>query len=519
MLVQGGIPQYAPVYPQYYPQQPYAPQYYAQNRPSYPPPPQQRQAPPPALRQFARFQLNPADFTKDAPLGKGTFGSVFHATHRPTLIPVAIKELHCVLPAKQREYFEREVEILIRANGPFLLQMHGFTLEPSFSIVTEYVQGGSLWDFLRTNPRRLTPLQRTAIAYGIAHGMRSLHGYGVLHRDLKSSNILLAPGNLVRIADFGLGKSVEGAQQTITRAAGTAQWMAPEQIFTKNYGFPVDVYAFGTVLFELLTEQIPFHGLPQAEIYKILEAGKRPVIPVELASTDLYWVIYRCWEQDPTRRPTFEQICEEFETELLGFPGTNPGDLRPLRHYARKRDGSWIWSARAFGVELLSSPLDSSVDRVFAAAANGEIQEFVEAFMLGDMDVNVKDASGRTPLLLAILNGRPLMVTFLLGITGIDPNSLSPDGNPPIIVAVLSRQLDCLDALLACEAVDVNRKNERGDALVHVLLMVRRREYWHALSKAGRKPELTLKNKEGKTPKQIATEIGWTDVATRLPEG
>jgi hypothetical protein len=397
--------------------------------------------------------------------------------------------------------------------------MCGFTRESSFSIVTEFVPGGSLWDFLRKRPRTLTPAKRTSIAYGISHGMRSLHRQGVLHRDLKSCNILLANGELVRIADFGLGKFVEGAQQMVTQAAGTAQWMAPEQIFTKNYGFPVDVYAFGTVLFELLTEQIPFHGLPQSEIYKILEKGKRPVIPPEWASTDLYWLIYRCWDHDPARRPTFEELCDEFETGVLTFPGSSPSELKPLIHYAKKKDGSWLWDARKFGIDVVMDDGNDANEEMFGAAANGDIQRFTETFVrTSQMDINGRDADGYTALHLAVMNGRPLMVTYLMGITGIDVNALTLKGKePPVMLAVACRKLDCLQVLLENDATDVNRMNERGDALIHAIIALRRRSYWAAFEKSQKVADLTKKGADGKTPKQMATEVGWTDIAGKLP--
>jgi hypothetical protein len=390
--------------------------------------------------------------------------------------------------------------------------MCGFTLEPTFSIVTEFVPGGSLWDFLRKHPRTLSSSQRTMIAYGIAHGMRSLH------RDLKSCNILMAPGSIVRIADFGLGTFVDGAQQTVTRAAGTAQWMAPEQVFTKSYGLPVDVYAFGTVLFELLTEQIPFHGMKQADIYRMLQQGKRPVVPVEFADSDVYELIYRCWEKEPGMRPRFEEICDEFEAGVLVYPGTAPAELRSIVHYARKRDGSWIWNARQFGMRVMAAGGESPEERVFAAAADGDIQAFAEAFVRTEMDVNARNANGMAPLHLAVICGRPLMVTFLLGVSGIDPNLLTPDGTPPVILAPIHRQLECLEAMLACEAVDVNLPNARGDSLVHVLIYCRRTQDWRVFAMAGRKADLARKGAGGKTPKQLAIEFKWQEVAASLPD-
>jgi hypothetical protein len=137
----------------------------------------------------------------------------------------------------------------------------------------------------------------------------------------------------------------------------------------------VDVYAFGAVLFELLTEQIPFHGLPQAEIYKILEKGRRPVIPPELSSTQVYWLIYRCWNREPARRPTFEELWDEFEVGVLTFPGSSASHLKPLVHSAKKRGGSWIWDARKCEIGVVMAGGKDANQRVFAAAADGTFKD------------------------------------------------------------------------------------------------------------------------------------------------
>jgi serine/threonine protein kinase len=168
-----------------------------------------------------------------------------------TAQPTACKQLNVGrLPAQQAEYFQREIEILLKCHDPFLLQMYGFPVEPQFGIVTMFMEGGALWDFLRKNPGALTPVRHS----NIADGMKCLHQHETVHRDLESGNILLDRNLLPYVAGFGLGWFVEGAAQEVTQAAGTVQWMVAEQIFTKNYGLFADVYAYGIVLYKVLTE-------------------------------------------------------------------------------------------------------------------------------------------------------------------------------------------------------------------------------------------------------------------------
>jgi serine/threonine protein kinase len=211
-------------------------------------PPRSTLRAPARLNVFQDLEIQPGDFERRQLLGQGSFGSVHLCVDRRTGWTGAFKTLTSdKLDAQQLEFFQREVEILAKCHHPFLLQMIGFTLNP-LGIITDFMVCGSLWDYLRKHPMELSGTVRTNIAIGIADGMRCLHSRKVLHRDLKSGNVLLDSRLLPRVADFGLGKFVEQANAAATQACGTAQWMAPEQLFTKNYSFPVDVYAYGMIL-------------------------------------------------------------------------------------------------------------------------------------------------------------------------------------------------------------------------------------------------------------------------------
>jgi hypothetical protein len=107
------------------------------------------------------------------------------------------------------------------------------------------------------------------------------------------------------------------------------------------------------------------------------------------------------------------------------------------------------------------------------------------------------------------------MVAYLLAINDVDvdanANALTPKGEPPVIQAVSCHQLDCLQVLLEDNATDVNRANGRGDALIHTLLAPDRRSFWTVFEKTQQVSDFTKK-----TPKQMATEVGWADVAAKL---
>lgn len=132
---------------------------------------------------------------------------------------------------------------------------------PVFCIITEYLAGGSLRKFLHQQVPYSLPLNLVLkLALDIAHGMAYLHAQGILHRDLKSENLLLDEDMCVKVADFGISclESQCGSAKGFT---GTYRWMAPEMIKEKHHTKKVDIYSFGIILWELFTALIPFDNM------------------------------------------------------------------------------------------------------------------------------------------------------------------------------------------------------------------------------------------------------------------
>ncbi|KAL6997177.1 Serine/threonine-protein kinase ht1, variant 2 [Sarracenia purpurea var. burkii] len=155
---------------------------------------------------------------------------------------------------------------IITVNSPFPLFLIGMFIaackkNPVFCIITEYLAGGSLRKYLHQQEPYSLPLNLVLrLALDIAHGMQYLHSQGILHRDLKSENLLLGEDMSVKVADFGISclESQCGSAKGFT---GTYRWMAPEMIKEKHHTKKVDVYSFGIVLWELLTALTPFDNM------------------------------------------------------------------------------------------------------------------------------------------------------------------------------------------------------------------------------------------------------------------
>ncbi|XP_007036199.2 PREDICTED: serine/threonine-protein kinase HT1 [Theobroma cacao] len=210
--------------------------------------------------------------------------------------------------------FISEVALLFHLRHPNIITFVAACKKPPvFCIITEYLAGGSLRKYLHQQEPYSVPLNLVLkLALDIARGMQYLHSEGILHRDLKSENLLLGEDMCVKVADFGISclESQCGSAKGFT---GTYRWMAPEMIKEKHHTKKVDVYSFGIVLWELLTALTPFDNMtPEQAAFAVCQKNARPPLPstCPLAFSHL---INRCWSSNPQKRPHFDEIVSILE--------------------------------------------------------------------------------------------------------------------------------------------------------------------------------------------------------------
>jgi len=252
-------------------------------------------------------------------IGKGTFGSVYNGVLVENNRRVAIKVLHSqILAGRQLETFKREVWTMATLNHPSILKLYGVTLTPPFCIVTELLNG-SLFDHLHV----INPTQKSLIALRISQGMEQLHSAQIIHRDLKTSNILLDSEYNPRVCDFGL--VTFKSSTTRTGFVGTSQWMAPEILRSSPfYDEKVDVYSFGVMLWEMITNQEPYANMSQDQIVMgVIEQGMRPPTNNLACPVKLVELLHKCWAEQPSQRPTFSQITSFLVSQDCHFYNTN----------------------------------------------------------------------------------------------------------------------------------------------------------------------------------------------------
>ncbi|KAJ8898888.1 hypothetical protein K2173_008197 [Erythroxylum novogranatense] len=255
---------------------------------------------------------------------------------------VAIKVLHSGSTSGERAALEgrfiREVNMMSRVKHENLVKFIGACKDPLMVIVTELLPGMSLRKYLVSiRPRQLESRVALSYALDIARAMDCLHANGIIHRDLKPDNLLLtANQKSVKLADFGLARE-ESVTEMMTAETGTYRWMAPELYSTvtlrqgekKHYNNKVDVYSFGIVLWELVTNRMPFEGMSNLQAaYAAAFKQERPSIPEDI-SPDLAFIIQSCWVEDPNLRPSFGQIIRMLNACLFMLSPPSPSPSVP----------------------------------------------------------------------------------------------------------------------------------------------------------------------------------------------
>jgi tRNA A-37 threonylcarbamoyl transferase component Bud32 len=250
-------------------------------------------------------------------IGRGTTGSTYLALWRGT--KCAVKVMQVQKEGADRDMllkdFGREVSVLNKAHHPNICQFLGCALDPpTYCVVLEYMEGGSLYEYLR---RPNGQVDFFVTANSVARGMEYLHEHcQMLHRDLKSPNLLMDASGKAKIADFGLTCLADTGVEK-TAEIGTYRWMAPEVISHEDYGFPADVYSYGIILYEILTRELPFSGVsPMKVALSVSGEGLRPTLPPTTPES-ISALISDCWHQEPSRRPTFKQVITRLELAEL----------------------------------------------------------------------------------------------------------------------------------------------------------------------------------------------------------
>ncbi|CAA3001913.1 probable serine threonine- kinase DDB_G0282963 isoform X2 [Olea europaea subsp. europaea] len=255
------------------------------------------------------------DLTIGEQIGQGSCGTVYHALWYGS--DVAVKVF------SRQEYsddvifsFRQEVSLMKRLRHPNILLFMGAVTSPQrLCIVTEFLPRGSLFRLLQRHASKFDWRRHIHMALDIARGMNYLHRCNppIVHRDLKSSNLLVDRNWNVKVGDFGLSRLKHETYLTTKTGKGTPQWMAPEVLRSEPSDEKADVYSFGVILWELVTQKIPWDNLNSMQVIGAVGfMNQRLEIPKDV---DPQWasIIESCWQSDPQYRPSFQELVEKLK--------------------------------------------------------------------------------------------------------------------------------------------------------------------------------------------------------------
>ncbi|XP_075964476.1 tyrosine-protein kinase Lck isoform X2 [Anarhichas minor] len=249
-------------------------------------------------------------------LGAGQFGEVWMGLYNNTRT-VAIKNLK--MGTMSVEAFLAEANMMKNLQHPRLVRLFAVVTQEPIFIVTEYMENGSLVDYLKTTEGGSVPMNTLIdMAAQVADGMAFIEENNYIHRDLRAANILVSNELICKVADFGLARLIEDNEYTAREGAKfPIKWTAPEAINYGTFSIKSDVWSFGILLTEIVTYgRIPYPGMSNPEVIQNLERGYRMPKP-ENCSDGLHDVMSLCWRENPEDRPTFEylrSVLEDFFT-------------------------------------------------------------------------------------------------------------------------------------------------------------------------------------------------------------
>ncbi|XP_058014121.1 LIM domain kinase 2 isoform X2 [Ahaetulla prasina] len=299
--------------------------------------------------------FRPCDLIHGEVLGKGFFGQAIKVTHKATGKVMVMKELiRC--DEETQKTFLTEVKVMRSLEHPNVLKFIGVLYkDKKLNLLTEYIEGGTLKDFLR-NVDPFPWEQKVSCAKGIASGMAYLHSMRIIHRDLNSHNCLIKLDNTVVVADFGLSRLIveerkrpslekpQAKKRTLRKSdrrkrytvVGNPYWMAPEMLNGQSYDETVDIFSFGIVLCEIIGQVYADPDcLPRTLDFGLnVKLFWEKFVPVDCPPA-FFPLAAICCRLEPESRPPFSKLEDSFEALSLylgelGIP--LPSELEELDH-------------------------------------------------------------------------------------------------------------------------------------------------------------------------------------------
>mmetsp|Transcript_12776 Transcript_12776/g.51006 ORF Transcript_12776/g.51006 Transcript_12776/m.51006 type:complete len:516 (-) Transcript_12776:40-1587(-) len=246
-------------------------------------------------------------------LGEGAYGAVYRALHVPTGHILAVKTVPMSGAAQETDDIKKEIEILKQCRHDNIVSLYGCMFQEGVLwILMDFCGAGSVKDFQKHWPKPLTESEITAIMYFVVLGLRYLHSINIIHRDLKSANILITENGDVKIADFGVSFQVNNTLAKANTVVGTPLFMAPEALAASNSTEKADIWSMAITAIEMVDGYPPHHDENIMRAMLLITTAEPPkLVNADKMSDKFNAFLARCLKMNADERPSAEELLED----------------------------------------------------------------------------------------------------------------------------------------------------------------------------------------------------------------
>ncbi|KAL5493022.1 hypothetical protein ACEPAI_4470 [Sanghuangporus weigelae] len=378
-------------------------------------------------------------FEESQVIANGAYGDICRAHYkhdRQSETTVAIKRMRFYMKEDIKALFEKEIYVWAKLRHNNILPLLGYAFEQKTKyplLVSEWMENGSAWDFVISNPN----CDLMHIITDVAHGLAYLHENGVVHSDIKSDNVLISRSGDALLCDFGFSRMITASRtyaKISTTIKGTDRYMAPEffNIPDSKHSKKTDVWAFGMTVFELLARQRPFANVHPLAVPLAISRLDRPslpnpsMLPTTSRTRESLWEICQmCWKKNPEDRVDIVEISvwlednvaiagdNTTENDVLSLPSGKEGEQSET-HMAVSQHQAHV-STDAVQDSLIDSQIDPTAsirfrnlgtNRIRMQIFDAELRSMSEDFVLPENFTTARNLKTNVPINFILTSGR-----------------------------------------------------------------------------------------------------------------